>query len=113
MTSISEMSESEALEYIRAELQVLQPILGELISVFWMALVDQWEHEGRPGVSPVDRRYPPRRTLEYAADNAVQTKYGKAIGDVESRAGHPSEPVLCIGPFECVHPSADGEDFAS
>ena len=58
MTSISEMSESEALEYIRAELQVLQPILGELISVFWMALVDQWEHEGRPGVSPVDRRYP-------------------------------------------------------
>ena len=58
MTSISEMSESEALEYIRAELQVLQPILGELISVFWMALVDQWEHEGRLGVSPVDRRYP-------------------------------------------------------
>ena len=58
MTSISEMSESEALEYIRAELQVLQPILGELISVFWMALVDQWEHEGRPGVSPVDRQYP-------------------------------------------------------
>jgi hypothetical protein len=28
MTSINEMSESEALEYIRAELQVLQPILG-------------------------------------------------------------------------------------
>ena len=58
MTSISEMSESEALEYIRAELQVLQPILGELISVFWMTLVDQWEQEGRPGVSPVDRQYP-------------------------------------------------------
>jgi hypothetical protein len=58
MTSINEMSESEALEYIRAELQALQPILGELISAFWMALVDQWEQEGRPGVSPVDRRYP-------------------------------------------------------
>ena len=58
MTSMNEMSESEALEYIRAELQVLQPILGELISVFWMALVEQWERDGRPGVSPVDRRYP-------------------------------------------------------
>jgi hypothetical protein len=58
MTSINEMSESEALEYIRAELQILQPILGELISVFWRALVDQWEREGRPGISPVDRQYP-------------------------------------------------------
>jgi hypothetical protein len=58
MTAISEMSESEALEYIRAELQVLQPILGELISVFWTALVEQWEREGCPGISPVDRRYP-------------------------------------------------------
>ena len=58
MTSINEMSESEALEYIRAELQVLQPILGELISVFWRALVEQWEREGRPGISPVDRQYP-------------------------------------------------------
>src|SRR5262249_46089737 len=58
MTSINEMSESEALEYIRGELQVLQPILGELISVFWRALVEQWECEGRPGISPVDRQYP-------------------------------------------------------
>jgi hypothetical protein len=57
MTSISKMSESEALEYIRAELQVLQPILGELISVFWRALVEQWEREGCHGISPADRQY--------------------------------------------------------
>jgi hypothetical protein len=57
MMAIDEMSESEALEYIRAELQVLQPILGELTSVFWRALVEQWEREGRPGISPVDRQY--------------------------------------------------------
>ena len=57
MTSINEMSESEALEYIRAELQVLQPILGELVSVFWRALVAQWEREGCHGISPVDRQY--------------------------------------------------------
>jgi len=57
MTSKNEMSESEALEYIRAELQVLQPILGELISVFWNALVEQWEREGCQGISPVDRQY--------------------------------------------------------
>jgi hypothetical protein len=47
------MSESETLQYIRAELQVLQPILGELISVFWTALVEQWEREGCPGISPL------------------------------------------------------------
>ena len=58
MASINEMSEFEALEYIRAELQVLQPILDDLISVFWTALVEQWEREGRPGISPVDRQYP-------------------------------------------------------
>ena len=57
MTSKNEMSESEALEYIRAELQVLQPILGELICVFWNALVEQWEREGCQGISPVDRQY--------------------------------------------------------
>ena len=57
MTSINEVSEAEALEYIRAELQVLQPILGELISVFWNSLVEQWEREGCHGISPVDRQY--------------------------------------------------------
>jgi hypothetical protein len=57
MTSENEMSESEALEYIRAELQVLQPILGELICVFWNGLVEQWEREGCQGTSPVDRQY--------------------------------------------------------
>ena len=57
MRSINEMSESEALEYIRAELQVLQPILGDLISAFWKALVEQWEREGCPGLSPIDRQY--------------------------------------------------------
>jgi hypothetical protein len=57
MKSLNELSESGALEYIRAELQVLQPILGESISVFWKALVEQWEREGRPGISPVDRQY--------------------------------------------------------
>jgi hypothetical protein len=57
MKSLNELSESRTLEYIRAELQVLQPILGELISVFWKALVEQWEREGRPGISPIDRQY--------------------------------------------------------
>jgi hypothetical protein len=68
MTSINEMSESEALEYIRAELQVLEPILGELISVFWMALVEQWERDGRPGISPVDRQYPLDELSKMATD---------------------------------------------
>ena len=62
------MSESEALEYIRDELQVLQPILGELISGFWKALVEQWEREGRPGVSPVDRQYPPDELSKMATE---------------------------------------------
>jgi hypothetical protein len=57
MKSLNELSESRALEYIRAELQVLHPILGELVCVFWKALVEQWEREGRPGISPVDREY--------------------------------------------------------
>jgi hypothetical protein len=39
MTSISEMSETEALEYMRARLQVLNSILG-VIPVFWKALID-------------------------------------------------------------------------
>jgi hypothetical protein len=68
MTSINEMSEAEALEYIRAELQVLQPILGELISVFWNSLVEQWEREGCHGISPVDRQY----ALDELAKMAVE-----------------------------------------
>ena len=68
MTSINEMSEAEALEYIRAELQVLQPILGELISVFWNSLVEQWERDGRPGISPVDRQYPLDELSKMATD---------------------------------------------
>ena len=58
MTSLNEMSETEALDYIRAELQILNSILGELVPDFWKTLIDQWEQEGRPGVSPVDRQYP-------------------------------------------------------
>jgi hypothetical protein len=58
MTSRSEMSEIEALEYGRAALQILNSILGELVPDFWQTLIDQWEQEGRPGISPVDRQYP-------------------------------------------------------
>jgi hypothetical protein len=58
MTSRSEMSEIEALEYRRAALQILNSILGELVPDFWQTLIDQWEQEGRPGISPVDRQYP-------------------------------------------------------
>jgi len=57
MTSIDEMSESEAREYIRAEIIALHPILGELIPAFWQTLTDQWKREGRPGISPLTRRY--------------------------------------------------------
>jgi hypothetical protein len=54
MISINEISETEAL---RAELQILNSILGKLIPVFWKTLINQWEQEGRPGISPADRRY--------------------------------------------------------
>jgi hypothetical protein len=49
------MSEAEELEYKRAALQILSSILGDLVPDFWKSLIDQW---GRPGISPVDRRYP-------------------------------------------------------
>jgi hypothetical protein len=52
------MSESEELEYKRAALQILRSILGELVPDFWKTLIDQWEQEGRPGPSPLDRQYP-------------------------------------------------------
>ena len=51
------MGETEELEYKRAALQILSSILGELIPDFWQTLIDQWEQEGRPGTSPVDRQY--------------------------------------------------------
>ena len=52
------MSETEELEYRRAALQILSSILSELVPDFWKTLIDQWEQEGRPGISPIDRRYP-------------------------------------------------------
>jgi len=52
------VSETEKLEYKRAALQILSLILGELVPDFWKTLIDQWEQEGRPGPSPVDRQYP-------------------------------------------------------
>jgi hypothetical protein len=58
MTSLNEMSETEALDYMRTELQILNSILGELVTDFWKTLIDQWKKEGRHGISPVDRRYP-------------------------------------------------------
>ena len=51
------MGETEELEYKRAALQILSSILGELVPDFWQTLIDQWEQEGRPGTSPVDRQY--------------------------------------------------------
>ena len=53
-----EMSETDKLEYNCAALQILSSILGELVPDFWKTLIDQWEQEGRPGPSPVDRQYP-------------------------------------------------------
>jgi len=58
MTSIDDMTETEAREYIRAEITALRPILGELIPAFWHTLTDEWKREGRPGISPLTRRYP-------------------------------------------------------
>ena len=52
------MSETEELEYRRAALQILSSILSELVPDFWKSLTDQWEQEGRPGISPIDRRSP-------------------------------------------------------
>jgi hypothetical protein len=49
---------AEELEYKRAALQILSSILGELVRDFSKTLTDQWEQEGRPGISPIDRRYP-------------------------------------------------------
>jgi hypothetical protein len=57
MTSIDAMSETEAREYIRAEITTLRPILGELIPAFWQTLTDQWQRDGRPGISLLTRRY--------------------------------------------------------
>ena len=51
------MGGTEELEYKRAAFQILSSILGELIPDFWQTLIDQWEQEGRPGTSPVDRQY--------------------------------------------------------
>ena len=48
------MSETEAREYIRAEINALRPILGELIPAFWQTLTVQWKRDGRPGMT---RRY--------------------------------------------------------
>jgi hypothetical protein len=56
MTSL--INETGALEYKRAQLQILNSILGELVPDFWKTLIEQWERERRPGTSPVDRRYP-------------------------------------------------------
>jgi hypothetical protein len=67
-TSISEMSESEELEYKRAALQILSSILGELVPDFWKTLIDQWEREGRPGISPVDRQYSLDELLKMAIE---------------------------------------------
>ena len=52
------MSEIDGRDYKRAAFQILSSILGELVPDFWKTLIDQWEQEGRPGVSPVDRQYP-------------------------------------------------------
>jgi hypothetical protein len=52
------MNETEASDYMRAELQILNSILGESVPDFWKTLIDQWKQEGRHGISPVDRRYP-------------------------------------------------------
>ena len=63
-----EMSETEKLEYKRAALQILSSILGELVPDFWKTLLDQWEQEGRPGPSPVDRQYPLDELLKMATE---------------------------------------------
>ena len=57
-TTPCKMSEIEELEYKRGAFRILSAILGELVPDFWKTLIDQWEQEGRPGVSPVDRQYP-------------------------------------------------------
>ena len=64
----NEMSETEALDYMRAELQIFNSILGELVADFWKTLIDQWKKEGRHGISPVDRRYPLDELLKMATE---------------------------------------------
>jgi hypothetical protein len=62
------MSEIEELEYKRDPFQILSSILGELVPDFWKTLIDQWEQEGRPGVSLVDRQYPPDELSKMATE---------------------------------------------
>jgi hypothetical protein len=62
------MNEIEELEYNRAAFQLLSSILGELVPDFWKTLTDQWEQEGRPGVSPVNRQYPFDELSKMAAE---------------------------------------------
>lgn len=62
------MNEIEELEYKRSAFQILSSILGELVPDFWKTLTDQWEQEGRLGVSPVDRQYPLDELSKMAAE---------------------------------------------
>ena len=64
MTSIDEMSETEAGEYIRAEITALRPILGELVPAFWQTLTDHWKRERAPWNITPSSPLLPQRTLK-------------------------------------------------
>jgi hypothetical protein len=68
------MGETEGLDYKRTALEILSGILGELVPDFSKTLIDQWEQEGRPGVSPVDRQYP-LDELSKMATEWLQVRY--------------------------------------
>jgi hypothetical protein len=74
MTSIDEMSETDAREYIRAEMTALRPILGELIPAFWQTLTNEWKREGRHGIPPLTRCYP-LDELSKMATEWLQVRY--------------------------------------
>jgi hypothetical protein len=58
MTSIDEMTEAEAKNYMDTELKALRSVLGDaLIPIFWKALITQWGQEGQHGISPPARSY--------------------------------------------------------
>jgi hypothetical protein len=87
------VSKAEPFEYLRAELQVLNSILGELIPVFWKTLIDQWEQEGRPGISPADRRYPLDELSKMATEwlQTRNTPHGPALDRARAGASTPTQ----------------------
>jgi hypothetical protein len=103
MTSLNEMSETEALDCMRAELQILNSILGELVPDFWKTLIDQWKKEGRHGISPVDRRFPSKNFQKWPLSS-----YWRETPCTDTPVATRPEPMFGL-PSERARPESRGE----